>query len=129
MAAPSKDPIVIREKDVKPFVAASPDHRSLRIMLSPKREPVAPGLAFGIVEVKPGPVPPPHSHATTQEAWYFISGRGQIRVGDRTIEVEPGTVVVSPPQVEHQLINTGTELLKAVFLFTPAGDEEPLLVE
>ena len=98
-------------------------------MLSPKREPVAPGLAFGVVEVMPGPVPPPHSHSVTQEAWYFISGRGQIRVGDKLIDVEPGTVVVSPPQVEHQLINTGSEVLKALFIFTPAGDEEPLIVE
>ncbi len=129
MAAPSNEPIVIREKDVKPFIASSPDHRSLKIVLSPKREPVASGLAIGVVEVKPGPVPPPHSHSTTQEAWYFISGKGQIRVGDKTVDVEPGTVVVSPPQVEHQLINTGTEVLKAIFLFTPAGDEESLLME
>ncbi|HEX2988363.1 MAG TPA: cupin domain-containing protein [Chloroflexota bacterium] len=124
-----KEPFVIHVRDVKPFVAQSPDHRELRVMLSPKRDGVAPGLAFGVVEVKPGPTPPPHSHATTQEAWYFLSGKGQIKVGEKVIEVEPGTVVVSPPQVDHQLINTGTEVLRALFIFTPSGDEVPLIVE
>ncbi len=129
MAALETDPIVIREQDVKAFIAPSPDHRSLKVVLSPKREPASSGLAIGIVEVKPGPTPPAHSHASTQEAWYFLSGKGQIRVGEKTIDVEPGMVVVSPPQVEHQLIANGTDVLKAVFMLTPAGDEVPLIVE
>jgi mannose-6-phosphate isomerase-like protein (cupin superfamily) len=129
MESSSKEPFVIHERNVKPFVAQSPDHRELRVMLSPERDGVAPGLAFGVVEVKPGPTPPPHSHSTTQEAWYFLSGKGQIVVGEKVIDVEPGTVVVSPPLVEHQLINTGTEVLKALFIFTPGGDEAALIVE
>ncbi len=129
MANPGTDPVVIREEDVKAFIAPSPDHRLLRVMLSPRREPVAQGVSLGIVEVKPGPIPPAHSHTITQEAWYFLSGRGQIRVGDRIIDVEPGMVVVSPPQVEHQLIANRSEVLKALFILSPAGDEEKLLVE
>ncbi len=71
----------------------------------------------------------PHFHETEQEAWYVIAGRGQIRVGDKQVEVEPGTVVVSPPQVEHQITNPGPEVLKALFIFSPAGPEEALFAD
>ncbi len=126
MDAGPAEPIVIREQDIKPYVSPLPHRRALRVLLSPSRFPAAQGLAFGVVEVGPGQVSPPHSHEVEQEAWYVIAGRGQIRVGDTKVEVAPGTVVVSPPRVEHQLTNPGPETLKALFIFTPAGPEEAL---
>jgi len=58
-----------------------------------------------------------------QEVWYVVSGSGIIRVGDEEAQLRPDTIVVAPPGVEHQLTNDGTEDLKAIWLFTPAGPE------
>ncbi|HEX2988100.1 MAG TPA: cupin domain-containing protein [Chloroflexota bacterium] len=129
MDSRAKEPVVIREQDVKPFVSPLPHHRTIRVLLSPQKSPVATGVAFGVVEVGPGQVSPPHYHETEQEAWYVISGSGTIRVGDKTFPVEAGTVVVSPPQLEHQITNPGPEVFKAIFMFSPAGPETALFAE
>ena len=129
MSSESADPVVVREREVKPFVSELPHRRSLRVLISPQRAKVASGLAFGVVEIEPGLTTPPHLHETEQEAWYVIFGQGQIRVGERKIDVEAGTVVVSPPRVEHQLYNPGPEVLKALFIFSPAGPEEALFAD
>lgn len=122
-------PFVIRRDQVKPLIATTADHRELRVMLSPERDGTLPGVAFGVVEMPGGFTAAPHQHEVEQEAWYFFEGRGQIKVGDELIDVEPGTVVASPPKTPHQLINPGPGMLKAVFIFTPSGPEKALIVE
>ena len=76
-----------------------------------------------MVILPPGFTSSPHVHAAEQEVWYVISGSGRVRIGDEEAELRPDTIVVAPPGVEHQLINDGTEDLKAIWLFTPAGPE------
>jgi len=125
----AKEPVVIREQEVKPFVSPLPHRRTIRVLLSPRKSPAEAGVAFGVVEVGPGQVSPPHHHDTEQEAWYVISGSGTIRVGDKSVPVEAGTVVVSPPLVEHQITNPGPGVFKAIFMFTPAGPEEALFAD
>lgn len=116
-------PFVIREADVKPFISEPPEHRSVKILLSPYLHPVHSSMSFGLVEVPPGHRSPYHNHEIEQEFWYVVSGTGQIRVEEEYVEVEPGTVVVAPAKSMHQLINTGTEVLKAVLALTPPGPE------
>lgn len=120
---------VRRREDVKPWVAGSPDHREVRIMLSPGRDGTMPGLSVGMVEMPGGFEAPPHQHETEQETWFFFEGKGQIRIGDEVIDVEPGTVVSSPPKTPHAFINPGPGMLKAILVFTPDGPEKPLMME
>lgn len=122
-------PFVSRFEETKPFVFPSEDHREVRIMLSPGRDGTLPGMSMGVVTMPPGFAAPAHQHEVEQEAWYFFQGKGQIEVGDELIPVEPGVVVAGPPKVPHRLINPGPEVMKAVFVFTPAGPEKPLIVE
>lgn len=129
MEAKQGKAFVMRRDQVKPLVATTPDHRELRIMLSPERDGTLPGVAFGVVEMPAGFTAAPHQHEVEQEAWYFFEGKGQIQVGDELIDVEPGTVVASPPKTPHALSNPGPGMLKAVFIFTPSGPEKPLIVD
>lgn len=122
-------PIVIRSQNIKPFIAPSEDHRLLKALLSPDRDGSAPGVALGSVEMPPGTIAPPHSHEVEQEAWFFYEGKGQIQVGDEIVEVEPGTVVASPPHTPHRLINPGPGPLKALFVLAPEGSVTALIVE
>lgn len=129
MAGKQGEPFAIHRGQVKPFIAPTEDHRELRVMLSPDRDGTLPGVSIGLVELPAGFAPPPHQHEIEQEAWFVFEGKGQIKVGDQVIDVEPGSVVVSPPKMPHSLINPGPGPLKAVFIFTPSGPEKALIVE
>ncbi len=129
MAGKQSKPFTIHQRQVKPFIAPTADHRLLWAVLSPDRDGTLPGASIGVVELPAGSPPPPHQHEVEQEAWYVFEGKGQIKVGDQVIDVEPGSVVVSPPKMPHSLINPGPGPLKAVFIFTPSGPEKALIVE
>lgn len=129
MAEQVSRPFVSRYGEVKPFVFPSEDHREVRIMMSPGRDGTATGVAIGVVDMPPGYSAPPHTHEIEQEAWYFFEGKGLIKIGDEVIDVEPGVVVAGPPRVPHQLINPGPGMLRAVFVFSPAGPEAPLIIK
>lgn len=53
----------------------------------------------------------PHEHATTEQAYYLISGRARVRIGAEVFVVEAGTVFYIPPKTEHEVENIGDEPL------------------
>jgi|TARA_B110000263_G_C15283050_1_gene499314 mannose-6-phosphate isomerase-like protein (cupin superfamily) len=46
-----------------------------------------------------------HSHVNQEQVYYFIKGRGQMKLDDEIFDVKEGDAVYVPPQVKHQLIN------------------------
>jgi len=52
---------------------------------------------------------PHHTHATTWEMYYAISGTAQMRIEDEIHDFQPGDVFLCPPGQAHQLINNSTE--------------------
>jgi mannose-6-phosphate isomerase-like protein (cupin superfamily) len=44
-----------------------------------------------------------HLHRTTEEIYYFVSGRGRMRLGAETGDVAAGDCVVIPPGTPHKL--------------------------
>jgi|TARA_B100001059_G_C17519185_1_gene419849 mannose-6-phosphate isomerase-like protein (cupin superfamily) len=47
-----------------------------------------------------------HSHDGQEEVYFFMSGSGQILVGDRTYDVGPDSVILIPDGAFHQVTNT-----------------------
>lgn len=117
--------IVVDELTVSPFISQPPQQRAFRVLVSPSVQANAPkGASLSTAQVYPEQSTPLHAHETEHEIWYVVSGRGQIRVGDDLIDAFPGTVVVAPPGVLHQLINlSAIAFFTAVVVFTPAGPE------
>lgn len=115
--------IAVKSWEVKGYTADQPFHRTLKCLLSPKLQPIH-NLGVGMVILPPGVKSNPHSHVREEETWYIISGRGEIVVGDERVAVEPEMLVVAPPGKTHQVVNTGDESLKALWVFAPAGPEE-----
>ena len=74
------------------------------------------GIVTGMAEIPSGVRLPLHHHEP-EEAYYIVSGRGQIEIGDRMTEVGPGCAVYIPPNASHALQCTGTEPLVFVFTF------------
>jgi mannose-6-phosphate isomerase-like protein (cupin superfamily) len=119
--------IVIRAEDVKSRWTPPPHHRELKVLLSPALHDTYAGLSIGMVVLGPGESGDPHHHPTEQETWFIISGRGKLKVGNQEAELVLDSVIVAPAGVEHQIMSSVDEPLKALFIFTPAGPEEQYL--
>ncbi len=77
------------------------------------QEEGAPNFVMRYFTVEPGGQTPYHSHPWEHEV-FVLSGHGEVRQGEETLPVSPGTAVYIPPGEEHQFLNRGDESL--VFL-------------
>jgi len=83
-------------------------------------------LSLGAAEIDPGKEIPVHRHKIgaryVEEAFFVIEGEGEVRVGDQTSRIRPGSFcVMSPADGFHSIRNTGSTTLKFVMCF--AGTE------
>jgi len=78
-------------------------------------------LAIAWVEVEPGSRQQPHHHAPEQ-AYIVVSGRGRIKVGPESADVQAGDLLYIPPNAEHAVENEGPEKLVYVSVTVPALD-------
>ena len=72
----------------------------------------APFSAY-IVNAKPGQGPPLHTHPYVEVA-FTLEGYATITVGDETLEVKAGGIVVIPANTRHRFVNTGDTMLRQI---------------
>jgi quercetin dioxygenase-like cupin family protein len=84
--------------------------------------------------VPPGGGPPPHIHRREDETFYVVEGECSILLADEWITASVGDFVNVPRGTVHRFHNQGTEAMRMILTFTPAGIEkffeetlEPLL--
>ena len=84
-------------------------------------DPVITESSFSVhmTEWQPGCQVDNHFHEDSMEAMYCISGRGVAQVNGEEHPFYPGAMIVAPPNVTHQITNTGTELLRVLCIFSP----------
>ena len=82
--------------------------------------------AFSLLteDIVPGDGIPVHKHAAEEELIYIERGRGAFTFGETEYAVEPGSMSLVPRGTWHGLRNTGDEMLRMVFGYSPAGFEE-----
>ena len=71
-----------------------------------------------------GLIPPgraPAHHHTYDEVVHVLAGRGVVHLGDTDTPIGPGTSIYLPPLQPHCLENTGSEPLRVLGVFHPAG--------
>jgi oxalate decarboxylase/phosphoglucose isomerase-like protein (cupin superfamily) len=84
-------------------------------------------FSFGIVELAQGKGHARHNHPGAEEIIYVVSGQGEQMVDDQPpVEVSPGSSIYIPADVYHSTVNTGTETLKLIVVYSPAGPERLL---
>ena len=54
---------------------------------------------------------PPHKHDEKEQIFYFTSGKGKVKIGSESFNVETGNLAHLPAGVVHQTIVTGDEPL------------------
>ncbi len=82
----------------------------------------ATNFSLGHVTLEPngGQVP---WHQQDQEEIYFIAeGSGEMCLGEERTAVHAGQAVYIPPQVFHQLTNTGATPMRMIYCYGPAGE-------
>lgn len=77
---------------------------------------------FMVTTVEPGPgVIPLHVHHRHDEAIYVLAGELEVRVGDETTTLTPGSFVMMPRGVPHTWRNSVDEPSRFICLFSPGG--------
>lgn len=77
-------------------------------------------LAWGTLS--PGHEPRPHTHPHEQIV-YIVSGHGTFTVGDETVDVERGDMLVVPSGVLHYAVAAGEEPMVDLSVFNPRRDD------
>jgi mannose-6-phosphate isomerase-like protein (cupin superfamily) len=71
-----------------------------------------------------GLIPPgraPEHHHTYDEVVHVLAGQGVVHLSGGQTEIGPGTSIYLPPYQPHCLENTGSEPLRVLGVFYPAG--------
>ncbi len=80
------------------------------------------GATLAWTTLDPGHTPRPHSHVFEQIV-YLVSGRARFVVGGEEVVLEPGDMLVVPPNVEHWAQTLGDEPVVDLSIFSPKREE------
>jgi oxalate decarboxylase/phosphoglucose isomerase-like protein (cupin superfamily) len=84
-------------------------------------------FSFGLVELLPGHGHARHNHPGAEELIYIVSGEGEQMLDDQpAVKVGPGASIYIPADVYHSTLNTGSEPMKLIVVYSPAGPERLL---
>ncbi len=110
-----------RTQDLRAFVTL--DGSEVRELVA-YRNSTAKNQSLAEARLRPGQSTRLHLHRTSEEIYYILSGMGKMRIGGQVDSVEPGTAVLIPPGVPHQITNTGTNLLIFLCICAPPYEHE-----
>jgi quercetin dioxygenase-like cupin family protein len=74
--------------------------------------------------VPPGGGPPPHIHRHEDETFYIVEGECRLLLAEEWITAGAGDFVNVPRGTVHRFQNQGTEAMRMILTFTPAGIEK-----
>ena len=80
--------------------------------------------AIGLIECTVPPShagPPPHLHERAWNAYYVLSGRLTVSIGDERSELAAGDIAVVPPGTVHELSNALDTPTRFLDFFAPGG--------
>jgi oxalate decarboxylase/phosphoglucose isomerase-like protein (cupin superfamily) len=84
-------------------------------------------FSFGVVELAAGKGHARHNHPGSEEIIYVVSGEGEQMVDDQPpVKVGAGASIYIPADVYHSTLNTGSESMKLIVVYSPAGPERLL---
>lgn len=124
--ASSIRPTCVHESDcpVEGWEEGERGHVSWRTLLSGDRTPTH-GLTMGVAEVEPDADRPLalHHHAQV-EAYYVLSGAGEVTVDGDVHRVRAGSAVFIPGAAPHAARAIGSEPLRLLYVFASDAFED-----
>jgi mannose-6-phosphate isomerase-like protein (cupin superfamily)/catechol 2,3-dioxygenase-like lactoylglutathione lyase family enzyme len=80
-------------------------------------------MRSGLVVLAPGKSVGKHNTEDHEEIVIVLEGRGQMMLGDGTrLDITPDSPAYSPPATEHDVINTGSGVLRYIYVVSNAPE-------
>ena len=116
---------VKRLDDVLLYRLTKPEGHNRKVALLVEKEADgAQKISVGLCIIDPKSLIPYHTHEDEEEVMFFLEGEGIARIEDVDYKVSKGSIVYCPPKMKHQIINSGDQGLKFIFIYGPAGPEQ-----
>ena len=80
-------------------------------------------MCFGVADFPPMTHAPGHVHKAEEEILYVLSGSGEMLFDGQPEPLRPGTCILVPQGVTHSINNTGTDVLKVAYVFSPPVEQ------
>jgi len=71
---------------------------------------------FGLLEIPPNGVFPPHTHPDREEIYYVLSGSGTIVIGDKEVSASEGLTVYVSGETPHGIKNQTDKPLTVLYV-------------
>lgn len=79
-------------------------------------------FSLGHVTLEPNGGQVPWHRQDQEEIYFIVEGSGEMCLGEEKSIVHSGQAVYIPPQVFHQLTNTGSIPMRMIYCYGPAGE-------
>ena len=63
-----------------------------------------------------------HDHEATEQVYYFLSGKGRMKIDGQMYDVREGDAVHIPPKIKHQIFNGGDDWIEHLIISAVVGD-------
>lgn len=107
----------------KTINAGTINQRLIKLIASPVSPICRESFGCGMTIMPPGHVHEPHRHELNEELIYVVSGSGEAIIGEATVPVIAGQIISLDKNEMHQFINTGTDELRLLWIYSPSGAE------
>jgi len=104
----------------QPFVLALPDRSEHFALLGPCD---GAGLYSGLVTLQPGENCGWHSTENHEELIICLAGEGFVKAGGTGWRLAAGRYAYNPPHTRHNVLNTGTEPMRYIYVVAPVHGE------
>lgn len=81
-------------------------------------------LSLAEAVVEPGQSTHRHTHADSEEIYYVLEGHGQLHLGPRVVEMEPGSAHFIAAGTEHWVSALGGEPLRFLCISSPPYSDD-----
>lgn len=89
---------------------------------SPEQAPLHGLRGFTLHLMQGGKCGDYHSHEDAEQLYYFVRGRGKMKVDGQVFEVREGDAVYIPPKAMHQLINDSDDWIEHLLITAPVPE-------
>lgn len=108
----------------KPEGCTSPNQKIEVEILVQKTESSSPEASFTKGTLRPGAIIPQHTHTDSDEYISFISGEGELTIGEETYFVQDGETYYIPRGVQHSYVNREKKDATFFQVYSPGGPEQ-----
>ena len=112
---------IVNRSRAKPFITK--DNSEIREILAPGNSSLK-NQSLAEARVSPAKATTQHYHIRSEEIYYILQGKAEIRVEDEVRAVGKGDGIVILPGQRHKIWNTGAEDLVFLCCCSPSYEDE-----